>query len=169
MVSQNHNTRHTEFLWYFYPYLPMPWSLSLRFVLKGPVDNIPALVLIMVWRQPGNKQLSEPMTVSLLTHMWVTRSQWVKGMDVLMIKLVSPVGFCAYNMHKPLSNKKSTSHVAQMKMFAFFTDSHQTGTYSYAWIKRGDTWMHSILTACFTINSFTVWFILIMINNTGRP
>ena len=37
---------------------------SLRFVPKGPINNIPALVQIMAWRRPGNKPLSEPMMVS---------------------------------------------------------------------------------------------------------
>ena len=50
---------------------------SLSFVLKGLIDNIPALVQIMAWRQSGDKPLSEPMMVSLLTHICVTRPQWV--------------------------------------------------------------------------------------------
>ena len=28
-------------------------KISLRFVLKGPINNIPALVQIMAWRRPG--------------------------------------------------------------------------------------------------------------------
>ena len=32
----------------------------------------------MAWRRPGDKPLSEPMMVSLLTHICVTRPQWVK-------------------------------------------------------------------------------------------
>ena len=32
----------------------------------------------MAWRRPGDKPLSEPMMVSLLTHLCVTRPQWVK-------------------------------------------------------------------------------------------
>ena len=36
-------------------------KISLKFVPKGPIDNIPALVQIMVWRQIGDKPLSEPM------------------------------------------------------------------------------------------------------------
>ena len=39
--------------------------------------NIPALVQIMAWRRPGDKPLSEPMMVSLLMHICVTRPQWV--------------------------------------------------------------------------------------------
>ena len=37
--------------------------ISLEFVLKGPINNIPALVEIMAWRRPGNKPLSEPMLI----------------------------------------------------------------------------------------------------------
>ena len=52
--------------------------ISLTFVPKAPNNNIPALVHIMAWRRPGDKPLSEPMMVSLLTHICVTRPQWVK-------------------------------------------------------------------------------------------
>ena len=50
---------------------------SLKFVPKGPINNIPALVQIMAWRHSGDKPLSEPMVVSLPTHICVTRPQWV--------------------------------------------------------------------------------------------
>ena len=52
-------------------------KISLKFVPNGPMNNIPALVLIMAWRRPGDKLLSEPMMVSLPTHLCVTRPQWV--------------------------------------------------------------------------------------------
>ena len=52
-------------------------KISLKFVPKGPINNIPALVQTMAWRRPGDKPLSEPMMVSLPTHICVTRSQWV--------------------------------------------------------------------------------------------
>ena len=52
--------------------------ISLKFVPRGPIDNIPALVQIMAWRRIGDKPLFEPMMVSLLTHICVTRPQWVK-------------------------------------------------------------------------------------------
>ena len=38
-------------------------KISLKFVPKGPINNIPALVQIMAWRRPGEKPLSEPMMV----------------------------------------------------------------------------------------------------------
>ena len=53
-------------------------KISLTFVPKAPINNIPSLVQIMVWRRPGDKPLSEPMMVGLLTHICVTRPQWVK-------------------------------------------------------------------------------------------
>ena len=53
-------------------------SVSLTFVPEGRINNISALVQIMAWRRLGNKPLSEPMMVSLLTHICVTRHQWVK-------------------------------------------------------------------------------------------
>ena len=51
--------------------------VSLKFVPKVPINSIPALVQIMAWRRPGGKPLFEPMMVSLLMHICVTRSQWV--------------------------------------------------------------------------------------------
>ena len=53
-------------------------KISLKFVPKGPINNIPAMVQIMAWRRPGDKPLSEPMMVSLPTHICVARPQWVK-------------------------------------------------------------------------------------------
>ena len=35
-------------------------KISLKFVPNGPINNIPALVQIMVWHRIGNKPLSEP-------------------------------------------------------------------------------------------------------------
>ena len=53
-------------------------KISLKFIPKGPVNNIPALVQIMAWRRLGDKPLSEPMVVRLPTHICVTRPEWVK-------------------------------------------------------------------------------------------
>ena len=53
-------------------------KISLKFVPKGPINNIPTLVQIMAWHRPGNKPLSEPMMVILLTHICATLPQWVK-------------------------------------------------------------------------------------------
>ena len=54
-------------------------KISLKFIPKGPINNIPALVQIMAWRRPGDKPLSEPMMIISLTHICVTRPQWVNS------------------------------------------------------------------------------------------
>ena len=51
-------------------------KISLKFVPKGPINNILSLVQIMAWHRPGDKSLSEPMMVSLLTHICIARQQW---------------------------------------------------------------------------------------------
>ena len=39
-------------------------KISLKFVPKVRINNIPSLVQIMAWRRSGDKPLSEPMMVS---------------------------------------------------------------------------------------------------------
>ena len=56
-------------------------KISLKFVPKGPINNIPSLVQIMAWHRMGGKPLSEPVMVRLLTHICVTRPQWVKAIS----------------------------------------------------------------------------------------
>ena len=53
-------------------------KMPLKFVPKGPINNIPALVQVMAWGRPGDKPLSEPMLVNSLIHICVTWPQWVK-------------------------------------------------------------------------------------------
>ena len=55
--------KHLYFNWYF---------------TVGQINNIFALVQIMVWRWPGDKPLSEPIMVNLLIHICVNWPQWVK-------------------------------------------------------------------------------------------
>ena len=60
-----------------------PWMKMHEFRLKFDwnlflIDNIPSLVQIKAWRRPGDKPLSEPMLVSLLTHICVLRPQWAQ-------------------------------------------------------------------------------------------
>ena len=63
------------------------WSLFQRF----QINDIPSWVQIMAWRRSGDKPLSEPMMVSLSTHICITRPQRVnkKKMAPEMMKLIS--------------------------------------------------------------------------------
>ena len=55
-------------------------KISLKFVPKVPINNIPALVQIMARRCPYDKPLSEPMMVNLLMHICVALPQLVNSL-----------------------------------------------------------------------------------------
>ena len=79
-------------------------KISLKFVPKGPIINIPSFVQIMAWRRSGDKPLSEPMMVSLPTHICVTRPQWVdtslfRYKEFLLIKCSSVIGRVLIKCH----------------------------------------------------------------------
>ena len=42
--------------------------ISLNFIPKSPINNIPVLVPILAWRRSRDKPLSEPMKIILSTH-----------------------------------------------------------------------------------------------------
>ena len=46
--------------------------ISLKYVPKGPIDNKPAWVQVMVWRQTGDMPLPEPMLTQFTdAYMWL--------------------------------------------------------------------------------------------------
>ena len=95
----------------------IPIKISMKFVPKGPINNIPALVQIMAWRRPGDKPLSEPMMVSLTTHICVTRPQWV---NIIKISYDSDNGHHTTNFFaKTISSTriKRISLITAIKLF----------------------------------------------------
>ena len=52
-------------------------EISLKFVPRGPINNILVLVQMMACCWPDVKPLSEPAMVQLLTHICITLPQWV--------------------------------------------------------------------------------------------
>ena len=83
-------------------------KISLTFVPKGPINNIPTLVQVMAWHRPGDKPLSEPMVVNLLTHICVTRPQWVKWDVFQMLVSEKLPHFCdtlLVNLHCEIHHK----------------------------------------------------------------
>ena len=55
-------------------------QISLKYAPYGLIDNMAALIQIMAWRRRRDKPLSEPMMVSLLTHICVTLPQWANSL-----------------------------------------------------------------------------------------
>ena len=86
----------------------IPIKSSLKFVAKGLIDNILALVQIMAWRRPGDKPLSEPMMFSLPTHICVTRPQWVNMLPFCMVDFQHRKTVCSLMV---LSNMNSPSRI----------------------------------------------------------
>ena len=86
-------------------------KISLKFGPKCPINNISALVQIMAWRPPGDKLLSEPMMVSLPTHICVTRAQWVKfiWMSVVPFYMCWPDGVIQDNQIIPTKCHRTSS------------------------------------------------------------
>ena len=90
-------------------------EISLKCVPKGPVNNIPSLVQIMAWRRPGDKPLSEPMMVCLLSHICVTRPQWVN--------LPSPIRKLSHSNSDPTCN-----HIWNILIIKFIQIKYYTQT-----------------------------------------
>ena len=84
-------------------------EISLKFVPKGAINNIPALVQMMAWHRPGGKPLSEPMMVCLLMHICVTWPQWV---NTWFISLSCKNSLCCnYDSSDPIRSWNYTWHV----------------------------------------------------------
>ena len=60
-------------------------KISLNFVPKGPINNIPALVQIMAWCRAGGKPLSGPMMINILMHICISWPQWVSAVSSISI------------------------------------------------------------------------------------
>ena len=91
----------------------IPVTISLKFVPKGAINNIPALVQIMVWRRSGDKPLSEPMMVNLLTHICVTRPQWVNFIDMNI-----QVGSYLFDISTAISNDGGIPVLCTLDVYA---------------------------------------------------
>ena len=68
--------------------------ISLKFVRNVRINNIKTLVQIMAWLRPGNKPSSEPMVVSFLTHICITRPQWI--ISLLSNDAMGIVDYCQH-------------------------------------------------------------------------
>ena len=87
-------------------------NISLKFVLRGPSNNIPTLVRVMTWRRPGDKPLSGQMMVRLPPHICVTWPQWVNAIEKVRVEC---------NIKHPY---RLLTHLTLVKMVAISTDGN---------------------------------------------
>ena len=81
-------------------------KMSLKFIPKGPINSIPALVQIMAWRRSSDKPLFKRMMASLLMYICITRSQRVNAVNVTCILCFKWTGW-------------STAHLGKVDIFTF--------------------------------------------------
>ena len=107
----------------------IPIEISLKFVPKGSINNNPALFQIMAWRRRGDKPVSEPIMVSSLTHICVTRPQWVNSSFLVLTEttiLYSSLQFWWCVWHQIVTKPWS-----KLKPFMLPLRSHWTGLCGY--------------------------------------
>ena len=109
-------------------------KISLKFVPKGPINNIPALVQIMAWRRSGDKPLSEPVMVKLLTYICVTLPQWVNSLAPERFELT-----CRWITSKLIlvtGGWNISCEIARRWMWLDLTDEESTLVQVMAWCRQ---------------------------------
>ena len=82
-ISQRTFPRAFSLMLFVVFWLYFHWNIFAR--VKLTIKS--AMVQLMAWRRSGDKPLSEPMMVSLLTHICVTRPQWVNKPTICVHRL----------------------------------------------------------------------------------
>ena len=143
------NGRHFPdiFKWIFLNENIWIWiNISLKFVPRGPINNIPTLVQVMAWRRPGDKPLSEPMMVRLPTHICVTRPQWVKTMAWChqATAHVDP-GLCHHMVS--LGHKESMFYIYQILYYSYIYQ-YWAGWYLALLLLDNRSHIHNFIMSC---------------------
>ena len=115
-------------------------NISLKFVPRGANNSIPTLVQVMAWRRLGDRPLSEPMMVCLLTHICVTRLNELSQRPLVDLNEISDLLF---------SNKLSLWHGFSDTMIW----KHFPHYWSFQWIpltnvQQCGALMFSLLSTC---------------------
>ena len=140
----------------------IPIRISLKFVAKGQINNIPALVQIMAWRRPDDKSFSEPMMVRLLTHICVTWLHWVNHLrpgDVYKHSYLcfrysfttEPMMICAWTTRNNFGDNRIKIHIFSFNKI-FWKFRLQNAVISlklrYDMEKNMKLWMATDITCC---------------------
>ena len=97
-------------------------KFSLNFVARCPTNNIPGLVQIKAWHRQDDKPLSKPTMVRLLTHIYVTRPQWVKSSHLNKLLIIQSMGkiFCVEFQRAHLKfHTKYLTHIYWLVWFLY--------------------------------------------------
>ena len=108
--------------------------ISLKFVPTVRINNIPSLVQIMAWRRPGDKPLSEPMVISLPTHICVTRPHWIKLLHLQQWNSNQNTQFFIHEMPFKMSSVTWRPYCLRKMLTSGEIYLYQTGI-SAAWLR----------------------------------
>ena len=166
-LRSRQNGRHFADDTFKYIFLNENVIISAKISLK--FDNIPALVQIMAWRRPGDKPLSEPMMVSLPTHICVTRPQWVKACVMIPALMIgSNTTVDGRNMYK--NNEKNRRKPPWFYLYHPNHNSHDNRTIIIRVNIAVDwKWLQIALIICSYLRSVEdcdYWFVLKQISSS---
>ena len=68
-------------------------KISLKFVPRCPINNIPALFQIMIWCRPGDKPYLNQCWTSSPTHICSTRGRWANWAEWILVASVGAILF----------------------------------------------------------------------------
>ena len=88
--------------------------MSVKFVPKRPIDNIPVLGQIMAWRRPGDKPLSEPILVYWRIYASLGLNDllgWCHNICISMY--IVALCFLASDRIRPINSAASISHTLE--------------------------------------------------------
>ena len=92
-------------------------KIRLKFISKGPINNMSALVQIMTWCCASDKPLPEAMMISLLMHICITQPQW----DNMAITILCSSSSISWLLHYRLLNSDKHEYINTLK---FIIKSH---------------------------------------------
>ena len=126
-------------------YIYISINISLKFVPKVQINNIPTLVPIMAWRRPGEKPLSESIIVSIPTHihavsanriLWVYAGFWWYH-GILVVHLQDSVGaFGAKWLTKWLHHAKALPRRGVLRWEWSNKDVHLVTTFVFCHVSK---------------------------------
>ena len=157
--------------------LKFHWNLFLRVKL-----TIFRLGQIMAWRRPGDKPLSEPMMVSLLTHICVTWPQWVNNnllnpssnlphsnqclsMGCASTDAKCNIRYVFYDIPKTKFLTGLSDYILYLHITHHYLDLKNLGPFSISYLEAQVTW--NLDTLCCKALWHTLQFRLPFYNNQG--
>ena len=146
-------------------------KILLKFVPKGPIDNISALVEIMAWRQIGAKILSQPMlTRFTVAYTCSTRGRWVNSSWPSYAMWLQRSG-SSQSSTKPLPESMLTYHkgglwhsldnnLTHWTRNKLYTISQTTFSNAFSWMKTNEFRLrfHWTLFLRVQLTMFQHWF-----------